>query len=90
MDIEFATFTDEEDAAVTRIIERLKVHVEGVNALSTRMDLACVHAATPLDLVALSEADNFNLFHDVLGIATHLDRSTGALRGHFVPRYGRN
>lgn len=51
------------------------------------MDLTSVHAHTPLDLAALAEADSFNLSHDVFGIMRHINRETGELSGHFLPRF---
>jgi hypothetical protein len=52
------------------------------------MDLTAVHAnGTPLDLARLAQADAGNFAHDIIGIARHLDRTTGQLRDCFVPRY---
>lgn len=63
----------------------------GTDTQSLAMDLECVHtrADGPLDLSALAGATDFNLMHDVLGINRHLNRMTGRLMGHFVPRYAR-
>ncbi len=52
------------------------------------MDLMATHAnGCPLRLKCLSEADDFNLAHDVGGIARHLDRNTGKLMDCFLPRF---
>lgn len=57
---------------------------------STHMDIVATHAnGTPLRFRALAEADDFNLLHDLVGIAEHIDRRTGKLTGHFRPRYAR-
>lgn len=56
--------------------------------LSAKMDLACVQAGEcPLRLDDLAAADDFNLIHDVSGIARHLNRKTGQLENNFRPRF---
>ena len=60
--------------------------------LSMEMDLQAAHGCNgndPLDLKALSEANDSNLIHDVFGIERHMDRETGRIGGHFYPRYAR-
>ncbi|MCK1479288.1 hypothetical protein IVB27_32260 [Bradyrhizobium sp. 197] len=52
------------------------------------MDLAATHCnGNPLRLDDLLKADDFNLLHDVSGIAKHLNRETGKLEGFFSPRF---
>lgn len=59
-----------------------------IDSLSTTMDLiACHNHGCKLDLGELAKADDFNLAHDVFGIARHLNRETGKLEGHYRPRY---
>lgn len=48
---------------------------------------ACHLNGCKLDLQALSQADDFNLQHDVFGIRRHLDRDTGKLKDCFLPRF---
>lgn len=56
--------------------------------LCLRMDLAACHAnGCPLRLADLLGADDFNLAHDVYGIHRHINRETGKLDGHFLPRF---
>jgi hypothetical protein len=51
------------------------------------MDLTACHAnGCALDLERLLATDDSNLAHDVFGIRRHLNRDTGKLEGHFVPR----
>ncbi len=59
----------------------------GRTAQDLELDLAAVHEHAPLDLEGLASAEIFALIHDVGGIAYHLNRQTGELEGHFVPRY---
>lgn len=55
---------------------------------SVDMDLCATHAnGCPLDFQRLAQADDFNLIHDVCGIARHLNRTTGRLGDHFLPRF---
>lgn len=92
--VQFANFTKEESKDVDTIITRARELARRVGRASLtadprsmRMDLAAVHAHTPLRLAELAEADVQNLTHDVFGIMSHLDRETGELRDCFVPRY---
>jgi hypothetical protein len=58
--------------------------------LEIQMDLCAVHAnGCPMDFARLEQADDFNLLHDVSGIARHLDRSTGKLPDGFHPRFAK-
>jgi hypothetical protein len=52
------------------------------------MDITAVHAnGCPLQLAELAAAEQFDFVHDVFGIRRHLNRSTGELEGHFLPRF---
>lgn len=85
--IEFAKFTDEEQTAVDRIIERAMKLDVGFERLTLRMDLAATHNQVPLNLDAFAAGDAFNFAHDIGGIARHMDRETGKLTDCFVPRF---
>lgn len=51
------------------------------------MDIEATHCnGCKLKLDVLLEADDFNFAHDVFGIRSHIDRETGELTGHFLPR----
>lgn len=59
-----------------------------VERLHTVMDITAVHAnVCHLRLDELLAANDSNFAHDVFGIDRHLDRQTGKLGGHFLPRY---
>ncbi|WP_312599640.1 hypothetical protein [Brevundimonas sp.] len=84
--------SDEDAALIDAIVDRTEAIVEAqdgvLDRLSTEMDLTACHAnGCPLDLVRLAAADNFNLAHDVFGIARHIDRRTGKLGDFFRPRH---
>lgn len=52
------------------------------------MDLEATHSnGCPLDLGRFVEANDHNLIHDVAGIRRHLNRETGRLENHFLPRF---
>ncbi len=58
------------------------------NLQDVQMDIAATHLnGCPLRLADLLAADDFNFSHDVFGIRRHLDRETGKLTGHFLPRF---
>lgn len=88
---EMAHFTDEEEAAVSRIIKRaVKLYADfGIKRapIDVRMDISAVHAGTPLRLYDLAEAEDGDFGHDIGGIGKYLDRSTGRLTDGFLPRY---
>lgn len=70
---------------------QLNQKVDLGSAMDLEMDLVACHAnGTPLDLVKLATADDFNLAHDMLGIRRHLNRITGELDGRFLPRCARS
>lgn len=61
---------------------------DGPSKLHLLMDLTAVHAnGCPLRLGALLEAHPFDFAHDIGGIRRHLNRETGQLEDHFLPRY---
>lgn len=58
--------------------------------LTFLMDLAATHLnGCPLDLQKLLDAPDLDFLHDILGINSHLDQSTGRLEGCFLPRCAR-
>lgn len=56
------------------------------SSLQLGMDIAIVHARTPLDLAALLTGDDDQLTHDLVGITRNVDRTNGELREGFKPR----
>lgn len=60
---------------------------KGPTRLHCVMDLTAIHAnGTPLRLADLLAADDFTFTHDWFGIRRNLDRETGTLINHFLPR----
>jgi len=75
---------------------RLASAVQGlfIDQAKTEMDITAWHCnEAPLDLLALCDARECDLLHDVLGIQRHISRSTGKRKrgtSHiFSPRYTR-
>lgn len=90
-DINF-TSTKEERAFAERIADRAasiqREAGQRPDRISILMDILATHAnGCPLRLADLANADDYNFAHDVFGIGRHLDRETGKLTGHFLPRF---
>ncbi len=91
--VELAKPSSAEQQAIDTIVARLGRHdwgkdfpTEDAFRQHWTMNLLATHYRCPLDLVALSEADDFTLLHDCYGIERHLDKETGILSDHFLPR----
>ncbi len=79
-----------EDAKLIQaIVDRaVKMELLGGSRMDLEMDIEAVHAnGTPLRLADLLAADTFNFSHDVSGIQNCIDRNSGGLRNHFLPRF---
>lgn len=62
----------------------------GADAMSLSMDITACHAnGTPLRLQEFLDADDFNFAHDFVGIHNCIDRETGRMTRHFLPRFHR-
>jgi hypothetical protein len=87
MDISFETTADE-FFLIGEIADRANVH--GERRMGFIMDLCATHAnGTPMDFERLLNADETSFWHDLRGIARHLNRETGQLDGMFLPRFAR-
>ena len=59
-----------------------------LDQIGLQMDITATHLnGCPLKLKELLNADDINFVHDVFGIQTALDRSTGKLKYCFSPRF---
>jgi hypothetical protein len=82
--------TPNERKAIERCAERAKALGMDGSRLEIQMDLTAAHAnGCPLDLEKLEGFDDFNFSHDLWGIRAHLDRRSGNLTRHFLPRSSR-
>lgn len=75
------------DKVVDRILRDVRMNALRRPTFDWHMDVLAVHATVGLDLQGLLDADDFNFRHDILGIYTELDRSTGKLGDCFLPRF---
>jgi hypothetical protein len=79
-------------ALVNKIVERaVRLNLAGGKHWYTeqtcRMDLVATHAnGCPMAFRRLLDAPDFDFTHDICGIARHIDRESGKLRGFFHPR----
>ena len=87
--IVFAKFTEAEQKAVHLILERAEDRLPApvFDRMTFCMDIAALHAHTPLDLEGWSKAEALDFIHDAAGIIRHMDRDTGKLIHCFVPRF---
>lgn len=70
--------------------EKLGMIAGGYTRQTCVMDLCACHAnGCPLDLRSLAKGPEFDFVHDIAGIARHIDRNTGKLKDHFLPRFAR-
>lgn len=80
---------DHDRELVGLIVDRALAHPSAtIDPLDLEMDLTACHLNNErkLDLQKLLEFDEFNFWHDITGISNHLDRNTGRLTNHFLPR----
>ena len=90
--INFKT-TKEEGATIQKIAKRavklFKRHNgwKAVRVLDFEMDVTACHMnGCKIDLERLLNAPDFDFMHDIAGIANHINRKTGKIEGHFLPR----
>ena len=61
-----------------------------VELVTIQMNITACHLnGCPLRLVDLLTADGFDFAHDIWGIGQNLDRDTGKLLNHFLPRFAK-
>jgi hypothetical protein len=85
------TATKQEAEFIRTIVERvLSRHLPStMDKQSVLMDLEACHSnGCPLRLKEMAAWErDFDLVHDVCGIVNTIDRTTGKLTGHFLPRF---
>ncbi len=76
-----------EFAAISQIADRACALNPDLSRLNLEMDLATTHTrGCPLDFARLLGASDSDFLHDISGISHHLNRKSGKLKGHFIPR----
>lgn len=81
-----------DDALIRKIADRaIRMAAEeniDYELMDAEMDITAAHAnGCPLRLKKLLAAEPFDFAHDVFGIRRHLNRQTGELENHFLPRF---
>ena len=73
---------------IAKIVKRAATLEPSVNKdKSLEMDLTACHAnGCPLDLEKFLAARPADFAHDINGISRHINRRTGGLEDHFLPR----
>ena len=55
--------------------------------MTLEMDISACHSnGCPLDFEKLLGFDKFNFMHDIVGISSNINRTTGKLKNCFLPR----
>lgn len=76
----------EEDRAIC--LKIAKRCVKGDSNIMVMMDLSAVHCnGNPIRLQDLLDANDFDFFHDMVGINENVCHDTGKLKNHFLPRF---
>lgn len=87
MNVNFNTTPEDSENINTIVNMAINTTEYPVDKMSLEMDITAVHLNDcPLDLEKLMWFDEFNFMHDVAGIQSHIDRNTGKLKDHFLPR----
>ncbi len=94
MPIQFTTDQATIDA-IAKIVEGVKTSLRDAGieipisfTATHNMNLnACHSNGCTLDMERMLEADPLDLLHDLAGIDAHINKSTGVLQNHFLPRY---
>lgn len=85
--------------AYKSLCSRRRITLASVELLTLTMDLTATHAnGCPLRLADMAEAARaiaagdyppyaLDVLHDIIGIQLHINRTTGVLDGHFLPRF---
>ncbi|MNJ53191.1 hypothetical protein D3C77_485710 [compost metagenome] len=82
--------TPEEAELISKITDRAIANLPEAysDRQSLEMDITACHAnGCKLRLADLFNANDFNLMHDVTGISRNIDRATGKIQNHFLPRF---
>jgi hypothetical protein len=80
--------TKEEHLLFSSVADRAHRLIGGglPDRMSFLMDMQAAHYDIPMDLGKLMAFDDSNFLHDVCGINKHINRTTGKIDDHFLPR----
>lgn len=84
------TMTPEQLITAVKVVERAdNLGLLAFDRLSLMMDLNVAFNQCKIDIDRLNNFDEFNFIHDVVGIQRHINRQTGLIEDHFIPRCAR-
>lgn len=81
--------TEADNDFITWIMDRAMISPEFMgdpDRMTLRMDLEVAHFDIPLDLPRLLDFKEYDFWHDIVGIRSHLNRDSGVLENCFLPR----
>ena len=82
------TATNLELLTMLKIVKRAEsLGVDYGDRLTRMMDIEVAHNTNPLNLEEMLNGDDSDFLHDILGIATNLNRETGEIENCFSPRF---
>lgn len=82
--------TTKKDILVISKIANRAIALRPQKKIDLEMDITACHLnGCPLDLERMLKADDFNFMHDISGISSHIDRTTGKLLNCFLPRFAK-
>ena len=82
--IKFNT-SSEDMKLIKQITDRIEDN--NIDKMFVMMDLSAIDSNDcKIDFLKLLNFDDFDFYHDIIGIMTHIDRKTGKLTKNFVPR----
>ena len=83
-----AAITKEDMTAIFAITKRAqRMGISRGSQATQFMDIEAAHRQFNLRLKDWLEADDFNFVHDFIGIQSHMNRETGKVENHFLPRF---
>ena len=85
--IRWADITKEESSIIEQIATRVSAKYPEIDVVDVTMNVSATHLDKPLRLKELLEADEFDFWHDVTGIAQHLNKDTCKMDDNFIPLY---
>lgn len=79
--------TKEEDVIISNIVSRFLKENQDHERLDVMMSITATHLnGNPLDLEKLLSFDDFNFYHDIIGIINNINKNTGKLQNCFLPK----
>lgn len=69
------------------VLRAIALDVTHDGAFTAMLDIEAAHRQCPLRLDEFLNASDVDFVHDFCGIQQHMNRETGVLEDHFLPRF---